>query len=69
MTEYIIWGLEPDAEDDPLYEKPLYTLARTPEEAERVMAILENDHGCRKLHVQTLDLSEPFDFVKAAGLR
>jgi hypothetical protein len=58
--EYVLWGIPPNA--DPadvelgLAEKPLYTRATTRADAERVAAVLEREHGCRRLRIQELSL-------------
>jgi hypothetical protein len=62
QTEYVIWGLPPGKTDE-LDRAPLYTLARSMEEAQKVMAILEKEHGCREMTVQVLDGTLP-DFAK-----
>jgi hypothetical protein len=55
---YVVWGVPPDA--DPadvelgLGERPLYTRAKTRGEAERAAAVLERDHGCQRLRIQSL---------------
>ncbi len=57
--EYVIWGIPPGADpadvDTGLAERPLYTLATTLAEAERVAAVLKSAHGCRSLRIQSLD--------------
>ena len=40
------------------HEAPLYTLAETLEDANRVMEILTADHGITRAHIQTIDFSE-----------
>jgi hypothetical protein len=62
-TEYIIWGW-PAGKSDPLDQLPLYTLAKSMPEAERIMAILADKHGCHGMTVQVLDGTLP-DFAKA----
>lgn len=64
-AEYVIWGKEAGKTGD-LDDAPLYTKAESMDEAKRVMAILEKDHGCHSMRVQTLDGTLP-DF--AAGVR
>ena len=44
QAEYVIWG-KPKGKTDPLDDVPLYTEAESMEQAERVMTILERDHG------------------------
>lgn len=40
------------------HEAPLYTLAETLDEANRVMEVLTNDHGITRAHIQVIDFSE-----------
>jgi hypothetical protein len=55
---YVVWGIPPGA--DPadvalgLAERPLYTRAETRADAERAAAVLERDHGCQRLRIQSL---------------
>jgi hypothetical protein len=55
---YVVWGIPPGA--DPadiqlgLAERPLYTLAETRAAAERAAAVLEQEHGCQRLRIQSL---------------
>ena len=58
MLEYIVWGLTAD-KTDKLDELPLYTNAKTKQEAEKVMAILASKHGCHAMRIQVLDGSMP----------
>jgi len=57
--EYVVWGIPPGADpadvESGLAERPLYTLAETRAEADRVAVVLERDHGCRRLRVQVID--------------
>ena len=48
--DILIYGL-PNGESRDYMEAILYTKARTVEEAEKVAAILERDHGCTKTRV------------------
>jgi hypothetical protein len=58
--EYVIWGIPPGETD----EQPLYTRAKSMDDARDVMKILAAKHGARAMHVQVIDLSEPVDFGK-----
>ena len=62
--EYIVWGIPPNHD----YERPLYTLARNPEAANRAMLILQNEHDCTHLRIQELDMSVPPNFAEAINL-
>jgi hypothetical protein len=59
--EYVIWGRPPGEE----HEQPLYTKATTRQEAEDVIPILEEEHGCTACRIHELDLSVAPDFTKA----
>jgi hypothetical protein len=61
--EFIIWGWQA-GKSDPLDQAPLYTQAKSMPEAERVMAILAEKHGCHGMTVQILDGALP-DFAGA----
>lgn len=58
MQEYVIWGLTA-GKTDKLDELPLYTKAKTKQEAEKVMSILASKHGCHEMRIQVLDGSMP----------
>ncbi|UUV43727.1 hypothetical protein RCKEEF_87 [Rhodobacter phage RcKeef] len=58
QAEYVIWGKE-KGKTDALDEVPLYTKAESMEQAERVMTILEREHGCHSMRVQVLDGTLP----------
>lgn len=64
MKEYVIWG-KPEGETE---EQVLYSLARSQGQADKVMTVLAEKYNCRDMRVQILDLSEPFHFVKEAGI-
>ena len=53
-NEYIVWGV-PKGERD---EQVLYTKAKSPSEAKKIMKILKDKHGVSKIRLQTLDLSK-----------
>ena len=66
-NEYVIWGIPPvdkctycethdNVHDN--QEAPLYSLAETLEETNRVMEVLTNDHGITSAHIQVIDFSE-----------
>lgn len=58
--EYIIWGVPPGEE----HENVLHTKSRSAAEAQKIIKILEDKHGCKKCHVQVLDLTKAPDFSK-----
>ena len=67
MLEYIIWGILYGKEDEEL----LYTKCKTKEEAEKIMAMFNNEndetkpwYGVSKVRLQVLDLTEVPDFTK-----
>jgi hypothetical protein len=60
--EYVIWGLTAD-QSDKLHEQPLYTQAKSMEQASKVMRILKEKHNCHAMRVQVIDGSIP-DFAK-----
>ena len=62
-TEYVIWGIEPKND----FESILYTKATDLEQAERVIWLLENSHGCKKCRIQVIDFNTGFknDFINA----
>lgn len=57
--EYIVWGKSPK---NPEHEEPLYTKAKSPGEAKRIMETLKANHGCHDMRVQVLDLSTPLNW-------
>jgi hypothetical protein len=67
MKEYAIWGVPPGADDETLlcainretnWESP--TMA----DARRIVGVLENKHGCRRVRIQCLDMSAPAESVQ-----
>lgn len=58
-NEFIIWGVPPGK----TYEVILFSKAKTMYEAKKVSKILENEHECKNVRVQVLNLKN-FDFVK-----
>ena len=63
--EYIVWGLTANQVVDlDLNEQPLYTKAKSMDEAKKVMQILEENHNCHAMRIQVIDGSIP-DFTKA----
>ncbi len=68
MIEYIIWGVPPGKID----EEPLVTKSKTKEEAEKIMAMFNNEtdetkpwYGVSKVRLHILDLNEVPDFTGA----
>ena len=59
MHEYVIWGLTAD-KTDKLDELPLYTKAKTKQDAEKVMSILASKYGCHTMRIQFLGGSMPY---------
>jgi len=53
--EFVVWGVPPGKTD----EEPLYTKAKSKQEADKVCATLEKKHGCKKCRVQAIDMSIP----------
>lgn len=62
MREYPIWGVPPGGDAETL----LYTRAATLAESRRVAAMLEREHGCTAVRIQSLDLSAPGESVAEA---
>jgi len=54
MKEFIIWGKAPGA----IHEVPLYTLAKSEEQAAQVIKVLKDKHGCKDMRLQILDLCD-----------
>ena len=63
--EYIVWGKPQGAVDETI----LHSLSRSREEALRVIDVLTHDYHCTDCRIQELDISQPFDFARAAGLK
>ena len=61
--EYVIWGI-PGKPYDQTYEQVLNTNAKTHEQAEKIITILEKEQGCKNCRIQILDLSVAPDFTK-----
>ena len=68
--EYVIWGCPPGQTEETLL------LARVEGEtitdrqaAQRYVKTLEQKHGCTKTRIQEINLDEPLDFLRTAGLR
>jgi Fe2+ transport system protein B len=61
--EYVIWGIPPGK----THEDILYTKAETISEARKVVEILTKKHGCKKVRIQVLDLSQDTDFSQEFG--
>ena len=62
--EFVIWGIPPhQTEETLLVTKPNgeYITDRT--YAEKLLKVLETEHGCTKCHIQELDGTMP-DFTK-----
>tara|TARA_R100000655_G_scaffold101956_1_gene147522 strand:- start:726 stop:929 length:204 start_codon:yes stop_codon:yes gene_type:complete len=63
--EYIVWGLTANQVVDlDLNEQPLYTKAKSMDEAQKAMQILKEKHHCYAMRIQVIDGSIP-DFKKA----
>ena len=66
--EYVIWGLTANQVVDlDLNEQPLYTKAKSMDEARKVMRVLEEKHDCHAMRIQVIDGSIP-DFTKAINI-
>ena len=66
--EYVIWGLTVNQVVDlDLNEQPLYTKAKSMDEARKVMRVLEEKHDCHAMRIQVIDGSIP-DFTKAINI-
>ncbi len=68
--EYVIWGTPPGSDKDALL------LARVEGEpitdkaaAQRYVKTLEQKHGCTATRIQEINLAEPLDFLRTAGLK
>jgi hypothetical protein len=61
--EFVIWGIDPNND----FESVLYTKATDLEQAERVIWLLENSHGCKNCRIQVIDFNNDFnnDFINA----
>lgn len=64
--EILIYGL-PEGETREYMETILYSLAKSVDEAERVMEILARDHGCTKMRIWAFDGSAP-NFAAAVAV-
>jgi len=60
QEEFIIWGLPPGEK----YEVPLHTKSKSKSEAEKIMKILADKHGCTKMRIQILDFKTMPNFAK-----
>ena len=66
--EYVIWGLTKNQVANlNLNEQPLYTKAKSMDEARKVMRILEEKHDCHAMRIQIIDGSIP-DFTKTINI-
>jgi hypothetical protein len=63
--EYIIWGKNA-GEFDILDDRPLHTLSKSRKEAENIMIVLAEDHGCHSMRIQEFD---PCDLNMTSVLR
>jgi len=59
-VEFIIWGVPPGEQ----HENVLHTKSKSMAEAQKIIKILETEHGCKKCRVQVLDLTKAPDFSK-----
>jgi hypothetical protein len=65
--EFAIWGKAPNAtEESVLLSHPGGAPITDRAKAERYMETLSRDHGCCDMRIQELDLSQTFDFARAA---
>lgn len=63
MPEFAIWGIPPgQTESTLLYAMPGGLPVTDGQEANRVLKILEKNHGCTRCYIQTIDGTTP-DFA------
>lgn len=56
MKAYIIWGIPPERSDETLiYSLPIVHEENAKAELKRLLGLFKNPHGCKALHVQTID--------------
>jgi len=73
--EYAIWGVPPGTDpNDPLaetllMESPGGKKITDRETAEKYVKMLEQEHGCTKVRIQELDLSQDLDWMKEIGMK
>ena len=62
--EIVIWGKTIDSK----FEEPLFTNAKTIEEAKTISQVLENKFGCSDIRIAEYDYNELPDFTKSINL-